>query len=52
MQTVSLSGSLRGNVGKKDAKVLRQQGLVPCVLYGGEDQIHFHLDERDFKKIV
>ncbi|MCD4725235.1 MAG: 50S ribosomal protein L25/general stress protein Ctc [Bacteroidales bacterium] len=52
MQTVSLSGSLRGNVGKKDAKALRQQGLVPCVLYGGKEQFHFHLDEKDFKKIV
>jgi large subunit ribosomal protein L25 len=52
MQIVSLSGSLRGNVGKKDAKTLRRQGMVPCVLYGGEDQIHFYLDERDFKKIV
>jgi large subunit ribosomal protein L25 len=47
-----LSGSPRENVGKKDAKELRQKGLVPCVLYGGEKQIHFFLDERDFAKIV
>ena len=52
MQTVSLSGSPRENVGKKDAKALRQKGLVPCVLYGGEKQVHFVLDERDFAKIV
>jgi large subunit ribosomal protein L25 len=52
MQTVSLSGSLRGNVGKKDAKALRMKGQVPCVLYGGEKQLHFYLDERDFSKIV
>ena len=52
MKTVSLSGSRRENVGKKDAKLLRQKGLVPCVLYGGEQQIHFYLDERDFAKIV
>ena len=52
MKTVSLSGSLRENVGKKDAKVLRQQGLVPCVLYGGEKQVHFFLDERDLAKII
>ena len=52
MKTVSLSGSPRENVGKKDAKELRQKGLVPCVLYGGEQQIHFFLDERDFAKIV
>jgi large subunit ribosomal protein L25 len=52
MKTVSLSGSPRENVGKKDAKSLRQQGLVPCVIYGGKEQIHFHLDERDFSKII
>lgn len=52
MKTVSLSGSPRGNVGKKDAKSLRKQGLVPCVIYGGEKQIHFFLDERDFTKLL
>jgi len=52
MKTVSLSGSPRENVGKKDAKGLRQQGLVPCVIYGGESQIHFQIDEREFSKIL
>ncbi len=52
MKTVSLSGSPRENVGKKDAKSLRGQGMVPCVLYGGEKQVHFFLDERDFTKIL
>ncbi|HSG68395.1 MAG TPA: 50S ribosomal protein L25, partial [Bacteroidales bacterium] len=52
MKTVSLSGSPRENVGKKDAKSLRKQGLVPCVIYGGEKQVHFFLDERDFTKLL
>ncbi len=52
MKTVSLSGSPRGNVGKKDAKRARKEGKVPCVLYGGEDQVHFYLEETDFKSIV
>ena len=52
MKTVSLSGSSRGNVGKKDAKRLRKDGQVPCVLYGGEDQIHFSMDDRNFTKIL
>ncbi len=52
MKTVSMSGSPRGNVGKKDAKKLRKEGQVPCVLYGGEEQIHFSLDERNFTKIL
>ena len=52
MKTVSLSGSPRENVGKKDAKNLRKQGMVPCVAYGGEEQVHFYLDERAFSKLL
>jgi len=52
MKTVSMSGSLRENVGKKDAKKQRKQGKVPCVLYGGEQQIHFSLEGIDFNKIL
>lgn len=52
MKTVSLSGSLRGNVGKKDAKKARKEGKVPCVLYGGKDQVHFMMEEKAFKSIL
>ena len=52
MKTVSMSGSLRENVGKKDAKKIRREGNVPCVLYGGEEQFHFSMEEKAFKKII
>jgi large subunit ribosomal protein L25 len=52
MKKVSLSGSLRGNVGKRDAKGLRYEGKVPCVLYGGAEQVHFHVDQASFKPIL
>ena len=52
MKTVSLSGSLRENVGKKDAKKHRKEGKVPCVIYGGKEQIHFYTEEKNFKGIV
>jgi large subunit ribosomal protein L25 len=52
MKALKLSGSLRGNVGKKDAKKIRREGNVPCVLYGGEKQIHFSIPEKDFKNLV
>lgn len=52
MKTVSLSGSPRENVGKKDAKGLRSKGLVPCVLYGGKEQTHFSVDLINFSKYV
>ncbi len=46
MKTVSLSGSLRENVGSKDAKVLRKEGRVPGVIYGNGENIHFHVKEQ------
>lgn len=52
MKTVSLSGSLRANVGKVDATSLRAKGMVPCVIYGGKDQTHFYADYRAFKDII
>lgn len=52
MKTVSLSGSLRANVGKVDAAALRLKGLVPCVIYGNGEQIHFSTDTRNFKHII
>jgi large subunit ribosomal protein L25 len=52
MKTVSLSGSPRANVGKSDANALRAKGHVPCVIYGGGEQIHFSADERAFKNII
>jgi large subunit ribosomal protein L25 len=52
MKQVSMSGSLRGNVGKKDAKAVRKEGMVPCVLYGGKEQVHFSVSERSFLDVV
>lgn len=52
MKSVSLSGSLRENVGRKDATSLRNQELVPCVLYGGEKQYHFYVVVNDVKKVI
>ena len=53
MNSVSLSGSLRENVGKKDAKALRRNGQVPCIIYGNNiEQVKFFTDARSFKKIL
>jgi large subunit ribosomal protein L25 len=52
MKTVSISGSPRENVGKKDAKLARRSGQIPCVLYGGAEQIHFSADVKAFKNLI
>ncbi len=52
MKTVSLSGSLRASVGKTDATAIRNKGCVPCVIYGGKEQVHFYADQREFKNVI
>lgn len=52
MKHVSLSGSLRENVGSKDAIALRRKDRVPCVLYGGEKQTHFHVSYNELSKLI
>jgi large subunit ribosomal protein L25 len=52
MKTVSMSGSPRESVGKKDAKLQRSEGKIPCVLYGGKEQYKFIADEKSFHQIV
>lgn len=52
MKTVQLSGSPRANVGKKDAKAVRNAGGVPCVLYGSGEQTYFSVRDVDIEKIV
>ena len=52
MKTVSLSGSPRENVGSKGAADLRNSNRVPGVIYGGEKQVHFSVDENELNKIV
>jgi large subunit ribosomal protein L25 len=52
MESISIKGSVRKSLGKADAKALRNQGLVPCIVYGGEENIHFNVDEREFNKLI
>lgn len=52
MKSVSISGSLRENVGKKDAKNQRNQGMIPCVIYGGKEQKIFVVEEKQFQKLL
>lgn len=52
MKSVSIECSPRENTGKSSVKNLRKQGMVPCILYGGKDNITFSANVKDFKKIV
>ena len=52
MKTLAISAKLRNETGKTDSKALRNQGNVPCVLYGGEKQVCFYAHENDFRNLV
>ena len=52
MKSITISGSERESVGKVSTKALRNAGLVPCVLYGGSQPVHFSAEEKAFKNLV
>ena len=52
MKIVSMSGSLRENVGKKDAKALRREDKVPCVMYGKDEQKMFSVPQTAFHPVI
>ena len=49
MKSIAISGSVRQNVGKRDAKELRYEGQIPAVLYGGKEQTHLSVSAADLK---
>ncbi len=52
MKSFSINGTKRAAQTKQEAKQLRAQGMVPCVLYGGKEQIHFSAPVLAFKGLV
>ena len=52
MKSITIKGSERESVGKVSTKALRNAGMVPCVVYGGGQPVHFSADERAFKNLV
>jgi large subunit ribosomal protein L25 len=52
MKTLEIQGTPRQELGKKSSRDLRKQGFVPCVMYGGEKNVHFSAHENQFKKLV
>jgi len=52
MKSITINGSQRESVGKKATKALRNAGQIPCVLYGGDNPVHFSAAELAFSKLV
>jgi large subunit ribosomal protein L25 len=52
MKSITIKGSERESVGKASVRAVRDAGMVPCVLYGGSQPVHFKADERAFTKLI
>ncbi len=52
MKTFAIEGALRTDLGKKATKALRKEEKVPCVLYGGEENVNFTLNSADLRNLL
>lgn len=52
MKSVSISASKRVDLGKKEAKLSRAAGNIPCVIYGGKTNQHFTVKENALNNLV
>jgi len=53
MESIAISGTPRTGTGSKAAKAARREGLVPCVIYGKNEQVvHFNTTPKEVKALV
>lgn len=52
MESITITGTLREETGTKSAKVLRREGNVPCVIYGGDENVHFYTHDSSFRVLL
>ncbi len=52
MNTITIEGQLRTELGKKATRQLRSQELVPGVIYGGAQEVSFSAPAKAFKNLV
>lgn len=52
MKTIEIKAVSREDFGKKSTKALRSEGNVPCVMYGGKENLHFYAHKNDFRGLV
>lgn len=52
MKTISVKAVKRADFGKKAAKAIRREGMVPCVLCGNGETETFSVDPREIKPLI
>jgi len=52
MKTIEIKGAKREAYGKKEAKKLHREGMVPATISGNGDPLHFSVNVRDLKPLI
>lgn len=52
MKTISIQAAKRSEFGKKAAKAIRREGMVPCVLCGNGETISLSVDPKAVKPLI
>jgi large subunit ribosomal protein L25 len=52
MKTFQLEGSVRTELGKKSTREMRKNDMIPCVLYGGKENISFEVKTSSVRKLI
>ena len=52
MKTIAVKATKRADFGKKAAKAVRREGLIPCVLCGNGESVSFSVDPREIKSLI
>lgn len=52
MKTIEIKGEVRTGLGKKATSELRKEGKVPCIIYGGKENVNFIADEAELKPLL
>lgn len=52
MKSLAIKAEKRKELGSKHAATLRRQGMVPCVIYGAGENVHFYADVREISKAL
>ena len=51
MKTLEIKATKRADFGKKAAKAFRREGQIPCIMYGGGEEVAFTVDTKAVKPL-
>ena len=52
METIAINGTLRTGAGTTNSKIDRAGGKVPCILYGGGNNVSFTVNPKDVRDLI